>query len=189
MSGMYRNTSLRGGSAHYLYEPEQYPTPAGAALQRVLPLAKEFYPEFPEISFEQFLELCREASKHFQYEPQLEVRLYTKSCIAFYFKDPGSALKSVDRRYITSGKYQSDMFDLRFIHTENLATELQEFLRAMGYADADTSFISGLGRILPDGRGRKPDQHWKNYYTPDTKDLVRRNDWAVFEMFPEFDVT
>jgi hypothetical protein len=81
------------------------------------------------------------------------------------------------------------MFDLRFIYTEHLAVQLQEILRAMGYAVADTSFISALGRILPDGRGRSPDQHWERYYTRETKELVREKDWAVFEMFPEFEVT
>jgi hypothetical protein len=41
--------------------------------------------------------------------------------------------------------------------------------------------------VLPQGKGRGKDQKWEKYYTPELKELVRKKDWLLFELFPEFD--
>jgi len=80
------------------------------------------------------------------------------------------------------------MFDVHFMRTDHLNKELYEFLLSMGYHAAHLKFVPDLGKILPMGRGRRDDQNWGKYYTPSLKEFIRAKAWALFELFPEFDV-
>jgi hypothetical protein len=53
---------------------------------------------------------------------------------------------------------------------------------SIGYLAEDLEFISGLGKILPIGRGKRDDQSWERFCTPELNRLIRERDWALFEM-------
>lgn len=72
--------------------------------------------------------------------------------------------------------------------TARVASDLAAYLLSLGYRREDLAFIAGLGRILPMGIGRREDQRWEDYYTPELKAHVRRTEGALFGLFPEFDV-
>ena len=80
------------------------------------------------------------------------------------------------------------MFNVDFIKTDRLNQELYGFLLSIGYRAEDLRFLPALGKILPMGRGRRKDQHWEKYYAPSLKEFIREKDWALFEMFPDFDI-
>ena len=80
------------------------------------------------------------------------------------------------------------MFGVHFIKTNRLNQELYDFLLSMCYRACDLDFLPGLDRILPMGRGRRDEQNWERYYTPDLKAFIRKKDYALFDMFPDFDI-
>jgi hypothetical protein len=94
----------------------------------------------------------------------------------------------IDDAYIASQAYRRDLHDLRFVRTDRLSLDLYELLVGMGFDASDVEFIKGLGRILPQGKGRAADQRWETYYTDELKRSVRERDRLVFAIFPHFDV-
>jgi hypothetical protein len=149
------------------------------------------YPQFPNITFTQFVNLSDAAFAKFgnpdDYK-QLGVR--TREFINFYFHKPAQVFERLrqDPNYIAEQKYRADMFDLHFVQTDKLNRGLYEFLTLMGYEDEDVSFVVGQEKILPGGKGRTSEQQWQKYYTPELKRQVREREHLLFTLFPEFDV-
>ena len=166
------------------YDPDGPPTPAGYAIEQVLPAFAAVTPHFPDISFAEFMELCERAAR--VYDPAGNFGLYTHGLTRYFFQHPIDALARFDRAYFSSGQARREMFDVHFMHTETLNQDLETFLRRMGYRAADLTFIRGLGKILPEGRGRREDQIWQTYYTPELEQRVREKDWALYELFPRY---
>lgn len=172
----------------FLYQPESYPTPAGSAVESVLQRFQDDHSHFPEIAFEEFVDLCCRAAFAFKDQPQLDLGLYTKSFVAYHFQQPAMLLPALSQKYIASGGYRPDMFNVRFIRTDLLNQQLLDFLRSMEYREEDLQFLPNLKKILPDDRGRREDQKWEKYYTNELRELIRQKDRALFEMFPDFDI-
>ena len=156
---------------------------------RAVPGFERDYPRFPELSFGEYVRLSNHA-----FGPFAEGRerggapgLRTREFVSFYFKDPPRALARLDREYIESGRYRADMHDLHFLRTDDLNRGLHQFLAGNGYEEADISFIPEMGRVLPQGKGRRPEQKWERYYSPELKQWVREREWALFALFPEWD--
>jgi len=168
----------------HLYDPTGPPTPAGYAMEQVLPAFAAGRPHFPNISFAEFMELCEQASR--VYDPEGRLGLYTHGFTRYFFRKPVEALALFTAEYFSSGNAHQDMYDIHFLQTEALNQELAAYLRQQGYNDSDTRFISGLKKILPDGRGRRDDQHWQDYYTPALERYVRDKDWVLYELFPQY---
>ena len=80
------------------------------------------------------------------------------------------------------------MFGVPFVKTNHLNQELYDFLLSMGYHAHDLDFLPRLDRILPMGRGRRDEQNWESYYTPDLKAFIREKDCSLFDMFSGFDI-
>jgi hypothetical protein len=172
----------------FTYHPEQNPTPVGYAIEQVLPAFVQMHPHFPEISFEEFVDLCGQASAVYNSSARAELGLFSHGFIRFYYKDVESVLSRIDRNDSQPGSHRSDMFDVHFIKTNRLNDGLYQYLLSKDYRAADLAFIPGLGKVLPMGRGRQEDQNWERYYTPGLKKRVREQDWMLFQLFPEFDV-
>jgi len=170
------------------YYPESHPTPVGAAIERALPAFKKEHPEFPEINFDAFIELCDQASLIYQGAEAKRLGLLTHGFIQYFYRDLHMALSRMSDDYISSGRYGADMFDVRFLRTNQLNRDLYEALTTLGYSSHDVQFILTLGKIFPTGRGRGEHQLWERYFTPAQKSHVRGQEWVLFKMFPEFDV-
>lgn len=166
-----------------LYDPGAPPTPAGYAIEEVLPRFRASHPHFPEISFAEFIELCELASA--VYDANRKFGLYTHGFTRYFFRDPGRAISEFSPEYFAQNK-QHDMFNVHFLYTESLNRDLRSFLVQHGYRREDLAFLSGLRKILPDGRGRRDDQHWSDYYTPELEQRVRAKDWPLYRLFPQY---
>jgi len=81
------------------------------------------------------------------------------------------------------------MYDVRFLHTDNLRRELHDYLLSVGHRPEDVSFILSSERVLPDDGLRDRPEHdpWQSYYTPELKDFVRTHERLIFRRFPEYD--
>lgn len=172
----------------FIYHPEQHPTPVGFAIEQALPEFMKENPHFPDITFHEFVDLCYRAAGLFNRTSSTDIGLFTHGFIHFFFKDPLTVIPRIDKDYLTSGKHRKDMFGVHFIKTNRLNQELYDFLLSMGYRACDLDFLPGLDRILPMGRGRRDEQNWERYYTPDLKAFIRKKDYALFDMFPDFDI-
>ncbi len=93
----------------------------------------------------------------------------------------------INNKYIESGAYRTDMFPVHFIFTHRLNQQLYDFLLEQGYPKDSIEFILQKEKVLPLGKGRTQEQKWEKYYSPDLKELVRKKDWFLFALFPEFD--
>jgi hypothetical protein len=171
----------------FSYETPTEPTPAGFALEQVLPAFMRDTPNFPNASFEDFLELCHRAADIYNRRYGCDLGLYTHGFLRFFYRRPERICAGIERAEI-SRLAARDMFNISLLRTDRLNEELYEFLLSMGYAADDLRFILGLERVFPMGMGRRDDQGWEKYYTASTKALVRSKDWMIFEKFPEFDV-
>ena len=171
----------------FLYHPEAHPTPAGFAIERVLPEFIETHSHFPDLSFPEFVDLCHAATRVFNCDLGAELGLYTHSYLRFYCRETSKLISRINPEYVRSGRHKSYMFNVHFLRTNRLNEELYEYLLSVGYRLDDVKFIPKLGKILTMGMGRRDDQNWEKYYTPSLKTSIRAKEWPVFEMFPEFD--
>jgi hypothetical protein len=172
----------------FTYHPESQPTPVGFAIEQVLPKFTEENSYFPDIPFQEFVELCDRASYVYNDVYGTDLGLYTHGFVQFYYWEPWEAISRMALDYVRSGKYKLDMFDVCFIKTHRLNQQLYEFLLSIGYKAEDLTFLPELAKILPMGRGRRDDQNWESYYTPHLRKFIREKEWALFEMFPDFDI-
>jgi hypothetical protein len=144
---------------------------------------------FPNLSFTDFLEIYHSFNpKGYQNisDPKQPGRC-TFEFIDMYFRNPGDVYKKISPEYISSGDYKDDMFPVRFFFTNKLNQGLIDILLEMGYPVDHVSFISGKAKVLPQGKGRKKEQNWEKYYTPELKAIIRKKEDFLFRLFPEFD--
>lgn len=170
------------------YYPESHPTPAGWAIEKAIPQFEKSHPHFPEITFAAFLQLCEQAAAVFEPDRGPGVGLYTHSVIRYYYRNPARVLSGLAEGDSSVLRKKSLRFDVTFIRTDRLQSDLTEFLLSKGYRAQEVAFIAELGRILPMDRGRSEGQRWEDYYTPELKHSIRQRDWPVFQLFPGFDV-
>lgn len=158
---------------------------------RAVPDFEDCYPDFPNISFADYVELSHAAFSKLAPEQRAQrnpVGRWTQEFVMYYCRDPRSVLTKMDDAYFASGSYRSDLFNVSFINTNQLNRGLYEFLLRMGYQDEDINFVLDLGKILPGGKGRSAEQRWERYYTPELKKRVRERERFAFVVFPEFDL-
>lgn len=166
---------------------DDQPTPAGWAIEKALPSFISDHPEFPQVSFDAFMKLCAAAAREFNEDSGTNFGLYTHSFLRFFYKDPEDVLRDLHGRR-TAADFTAGRFDVHFLRTERLNADLRVALAGLGYRDEDLAFIEAMGKVLPMGIGRRDDQHWQSYYTPELAASVRAADDPLFRMFPVYDV-
>lgn len=156
---------------------------------RTFPEFKQKFYQFPHLNFRQFMELthCVFNPGNFRDfdDPDTPGR-NTIEFIDMYFKRPQDVYGRVNSTYAQSGLFKNDMYRVRFIFTHKLNKQLYDFLLEMGYPQKDIEFILKKEKVLPQGKGRVNKPKWRDYYTDDLIDLVRKKDNFLFSIFPEF---
>jgi hypothetical protein len=172
----------------FMYDPSDQPTPAGYAIERVLPEFQRKHPHFPAISFAEFIELCDSARLVYDPDKRIGAGLYTHGFARYFLKQPERNVYKFSTPNFGWRRLENDTYDVTFINTERLNNDLPSFLATVGYRAPDLAFIYKAGKILPEAGGRRDDQKWEGYYTPDLKQKIRVQDSGLFALFPEFDV-
>lgn len=157
---------------------------------RQVPEFADRFSTFPNLSFEQYLELMIRtfnpgAQQEFN-DPD-QIGHFTTSFLRLFGREPEELLARLDEHYIAKQQYQQDLYPVHFIFTGRLNQQLYHYLNRQGYPAERVKFILSKGKVLPLGRGRTKAQKWEKYYTPELKQLVRRKDRLLFELFPHFD--
>ena len=152
---------------------------------------QERFSAFPNLSFNQFMELMPAAfndTPDNNFKDENTLGRYTIEFINDHFYNPQVVYERLSEEYVISGTYKQDMFPVKFILTHQLNQQLYEYLLENDYPKDCIAFILKKEKVLPLGKGRRRDQKWESYYTPQLKELVRKKDWFLFKLFPEFDI-
>lgn len=146
------------------------------------------FPRFPDLSFPEFVELWDAAMGDPEGEDGEPGRgAWTRQFIRFYFRDPERARAMPDDALRDPEARRAAMPRIHFVRTERVREGLHAFLVEQGYRPEDAAFVLEMGKVLP-GKGRRDDQRWERYYTPELKARVRRRERLLLEIFPDFDV-
>lgn len=144
------------------------------------------YPNYPDITFEEFMELLFN-NNPFQQLPEVNNKLMvgpaTAQFILFFFKEPFKILNKIDSSYISSGQYKNDMANVHFLDQKDLNVELYNFLRSQGYPKRRIDFIIEAKKInnsTPKGKTVR------DYFTGDLLNLVNEKDNLLFNIFNEY---
>lgn len=145
---------------------------------------------FPNLSFAEFMELMPamfNPPQHAQMQNADALGWCTVEFINSHFHHPQQALQKINSDYLEAGALEKDMFPTRFIFTHRLNRQLYAFLAEQGFPAESIDFILHKEKVLPQGKGRTSQQKWQRYYTPELEALVRKKDWLLFALFPEFE--
>jgi len=145
---------------------------------------------FPDLSFIEFMELMPAVfneAPHTEFHNEKALGRYTVEFIQSHFREPKKVLEKLSDEYVESSSYKKDMFSIYFIFTHKLNEQLHQYLLQQEYQPEAIEFILNKEKVLPQGKGRTKEQKWQKYYSPELHDLVRKKDWFLFKLFPEFD--
>lgn len=142
------------------------------------------FPRFPDLPFPEFVELWDAAMGDPEEAGQ---GAWTRQFIRFYFRDPERARAWPDAVLRDPAARREAMPPIRFVRTDRLREGLHAFLLEQGFPPADAAFVLEMEKVLP-GKGRRDDQRWEGYYTPELRERVRRRERLLLEILPELDV-
>lgn len=175
--------------------------------ERTVPDFRARYPDFPDVSFREYLELLHAgcilpATRNL--DDPTGIGYLTQRFVHFYFRlprrlgvfgyDAPRVLARVDS-HLNDGSVRDAMFDVHFIRTSRLNGDLADFLYQVGYDPHDLEFVERLEHVVPTGgektsvAERAAAHDWWQYYTPELRELVRKRDRLIFSLFPELDAT
>lgn len=163
--------------------------PERVADYEVVDCFRDRYPEFPDISFEQFLRLQYET--YFEPEFQREFTdaeapgLATWRFVDYYGCTPQATMRQLLRDGLDAVPLGDHIHDVHFLRTRRLNEDLHEFLRERGFAADDVEFILHREKAHPYQRSRRGDQHWRDYYRDELLQLMLRKDRLIFDLFPD----
>jgi hypothetical protein len=143
------------------------------------------------LSFAEFVEMAdrfytRGGNPHYTGEDKLG---WHSEQFFIYFGREAHNYRQITPEMVAANDYSSLLLpNLNFIFQDNLNAELYDFLLAHGYDAEEIAFLPTAGKINPHEGGRRDEQHWTTYYTPELKALIRQRERLLFAMFPQFDV-
>ncbi len=150
---------------------------------------KNRYANFPDISFEQFLNLDYETHNVFFNDGFYGNKGYGMGTVRFikhFAKHQKQLLPKLAEMDWKDYNLSSDLYPIHFIRTSTLNHDLLLFLKGIGFTDEDVQFIRDKEKVLPLGKGRTKEQKWQKYYTPELLDIILQKDKLIFDLFPEF---
>jgi hypothetical protein len=119
-------------------------------------LLAEQFPNFPDLSIDQFVDFCNLRVAHEPGGDRLtKLGVGDLSCffIKMFYRDPAFILRTLDRETITSGRLVDLMPKITFLRQENLVEEFTRFLGRHGYSDLELRYIAERDRVnVTEGR-------------------------------------
>lgn len=148
--------------------------------------AMQEYPHFPNLSFKEFV-LSRTKYMIPTMHPDIpisgDIGVLTVQFIHFFFKNPETTLRNIDRWYIDSNMYLEDMPDIRFLRTESLNNDLYRLLKDYGYSSKAIAFLL---KARAANTKRKQGDTEDSYYDDELRQFVLQKERLLFKLFPEY---
>jgi hypothetical protein len=150
----------------------------------------KMYPNFPNLSFEEFYYLYNSILLPYLVEDKNFIiegfGFQTFQFINFFFKNPGKILSLIDDDYLVNQRFREDIFNVHFMRTEQLNRDLYSFLLRIGWNQKDVEHILNQEKIFPPRGGRSEDKVWEDYYSAELKTIAMKGERLIFSIFPEF---
>ena len=148
------------------------------------------FPTFPEISFKQYMEMtsCFGKSDFVPKDVDLkvDVGLYSLQFLRFFHPSPDEIIQKLTDEYLESQTYRDELGSVTFLHTENLTSELMDFLTMVGYSPEESQLVKRLERQnVNRGNWQFPDGI-NQYYDDQLIKRVIFIDRIIFNLFPEY---
>lgn len=169
------------------------------------------YPDYPELTFGEFVRLTNEVSVRPSAEPGARVPgFHTQQFIEYFFREPGQAWELLGQPDALRAMIDRELQHLTFLDQAHLNDELAGFLEAHGYSAGEAAQVRGAGRIRPvhehtasDGwtqgyssrlgttlghrQSVEPAEAvWARYLSPATRAFIADREQLLFERFPHF---
>lgn len=152
---------------------------------------KDLFPAFPELTFNEFLEV-KDALAKFNLrdiEPKTLLGWETIQFIKMTFRDPVEAFATIDQGYIDRKEFIQDLPEnLTLLRNENLNEELGRFLRKVGYSDHATEFIWNHPRVYPSGGEMRDEREFLKYFSADRIAWVRAQEHVLLSILINFGI-
>jgi hypothetical protein len=151
------------------------------------------FPNFPKLSFEEFLDLANRFFRAFDEigdeTENHKFGFYSTTFVQSFFRNPNQAYQSIDADYLSRRRWQSDMFPVHFLSTERLNDDLYAFLRRAGYP---RRYIVKVGTKLPvrptTGMFELQSKaSYKSHYSEAAYEFVRHKERLLFAIFDHLD--
>lgn len=142
----------------------------------------ERYPAFPELSFDEFLDMYQDFSVSFSQPEGMRTKVGPLSTqfIRYYAYDPLKTILAL--RDDTDLACDRDLHfpKIRFLHTENLNQELHDYLAEVGYPSDRIAFILGMEKKNTSQRTHS------SYLSSEQIEKILRAERFFFQLFPEY---
>lgn len=149
---------------------------------------QERFPGFPDLDFEQYLELQWTFGREdvLQGQPLAEdIGPATVHFLRFFARDPRGALARLDGARIDSGEALGDLAPVRFLRFEHLRSDLAAFLEEAGFSREDLEPLDALPAV--NAAPRRHGSSWRDYFTPRTEAEFRRRERFLFQVAEALD--
>jgi hypothetical protein len=171
---------------------------------RRIPGFQQRFPTFPELSFDEYLEVLHEAwaawPGHSLHDTDA-IGFQSERFLRYYVRPPWLRRETkyelagiaANREDLLDSRPRQ-MYNVHFLHTDTLNSDLHDYLLQAGYDADDVEFIRTLGHVIPAGGAavevveQAASDGWQSYYTGDLATTMRAKDRLLFALFPEFDV-
>jgi hypothetical protein len=152
--------------------------------KRVLPpldVMKVRFPHFPELSFEEFLDMQQFALPYVQpSNMQVKIGPLTTQFIRFYARDPMRTITELRDDTDLRKDWDLHFPEIHFLHMENLNQELHALLAKYGFPQKKIAPILGRNKVNVSRRTRS------SYLSPRLMDGILHQERFFFQLFPEY---
>jgi hypothetical protein len=154
---------------------------------------RKTFPTFPNLSFDEFLELSSRSSADFYGSgdgPEGQrLGSYSLSFIHTFFRNPREACRHIDDDYLLNRRWGRDMFPVHFLRTERLNEDLYLYLRSAGYPRRYLREVLQKPPVRPTTGifELQPNDTYKSHYSQAAYDLIRQKERLLFAIFDHFD--
>jgi hypothetical protein len=142
---------------------------------------KTHFPTFPNLTFEQFLELQilvnGSLKKKYKIDEKLKIGNQSIQFIRFFFKNHENVLAELNTEYFVNGSYKQDLCDVNLIRNENLNEELVSFLSKNGFLKEEINFILNHEKVNVTESNIE-----SSLISEELLSYVDENEWILFEI-------
>ncbi len=156
--------------------------------QAYLANKKVHYPNFPEISFQEYYEFIHIYARENRLrglKPKVDLGVYSIQFIQFFFRDPDQILRNIDEGYLEEGLFKKDLAPIIFLRQENLNQELYNFLSHCGYKEEQIAYLLKAPRVNVSPRSLNNGEE-ASKYTTELIEAILKRDRLIFDLFPEY---
>jgi len=142
---------------------------------------KEKFPNFPKLSFEEYMKFCLVYSRRGMLKECFEskpIGMYSLLFINFFSRTPSVTIEN----YLNNGIVDEFSY-IKFLKNEDLNNELEYFLCSMGYRDKD---LEKVGEIKKQNVSASDGASLEGFYTQELLEFVNKYDDYIFRVFPEY---